>query len=232
MEKKKPVFYTEVAYGVGIIALALGVTLMERADFGMSMVVAPAYVLHRYISTLPGMGWFSFGVAEYTLQLALVLALMVILRRFRLSYFFSFITAVVYGYILDLVMWLTPAVAADNLMLRIVFFVLGELFCTLGVSMVFHTYIPPEAYELFVSEIGKRSRLSTSAVKWIYDIVSCFVGIALSFLFFGLWTFVGVKWGTVLCALINGVIIGWMCKAEDKLFEFKDGLKLRSFFEK
>ncbi len=229
---KKPVFYTEVAYIAGIVALAFGVTFMERADFGLSMVVAPAYVLHRFISALPGMGWFSFGVAEYTLQLALVLVLMVIMRKFRLSYFFSFVTAVVYGYLLDLIMWLMPAVSADNLGLRIVFFIVGELCCTFGVSMVFHTYIPPEAYELFVSEIGKRSRLSTGAVKWIYDIVSCLVGIGLSFLFFGMGTFVGIGWGTIVCALINGVIIGWLCKWEDKTFEFKDGLKLRKYFEK
>ena len=232
MKKKKHVFYTELAYAAGIIALAFGVTFMERADFGLSMVVAPAYVLHRFISTLPGMGWFSFGVAEYTLQLVLVLVLMVVMQRFRVSYFFSFVTAVIYGYLLDLIMWLMPVVDADNWALRIAFFMIGELCCTLGVSMVFHTYIPPEAYELFVSEIGKRSRLSTGAVKWIYDIVSCLVGIGLSFLFFGLWTFVGISWGTVLCALINGAIIGWMCRMEDRFFEFKDGLKLRRFFEK
>ena len=229
---KKPIFFTEVAYIFGIISLAFGVTFMERADFGLSMVVAPAYVLHRFISQLSGMGWFSFGVAEYTVQLMLVLLLMLVLRKFRISYFFSFVTAVVYGYILDLIMWLMPAVDADNFVLRIVFFVLGDLFCMLGVSLVFHTYIPPEAYELFVSEYSKVSRFSTSAIKWTYDIVSCLVGIALSFIFFGMWQFVGISWGTVLCALVNGFIIGWMCKAEDKIFEFQDGLKLRKFFEK
>ena len=229
---KKRTFYTEVAYAVGIIALAFGVTFMERADFGLSMVVAPAYVLHRFISTLPGMGWFSFGVAEYTLQLFLIIVLMLVMRRFRLSYFFSFVTAVIYGYILDLIMWLMPAVAADNWALRILFFILGELFCTLGVSMVFHTYIPPEAYELFVSELSKKLGKPTGRVKWVYDVSSCIVGISLSFLFFGFGVFVGINWGTVLCALINGVIIGWMCKTEDRLFEFKDGLKLRKYFEK
>ena len=154
---KKRGFYTELAYLFGIIALALGVTFMERANFGMSMVVAPAYVLHRYISLLPGMGWFTFGVAEYTLQLALVIALMLIMRKFRVSYLFSFVTAVWYGYLLDLIMWLIPPLSEDAWGLRIVFFIAGELFCTLGVSLVFHTYIPPEAYELFVSELDKKT---------------------------------------------------------------------------
>ena len=129
-------------------------------------------------------------------------------------------------------MWLIPSISADNILLRVVFFIAGELFCTLGVSMVFHTYISPEAYELFVSELSRKLNKPSSRVKWVYDVVSCVVGIALSFIFFGFGQFVGIGWGTVLCALINGVIIGWMCKAEDKLFEFRDGLKLRPLFEK
>ena len=44
--KRQIVFYTELAYVLGILALALGTALMERADFGVSMVVAPAYLLH------------------------------------------------------------------------------------------------------------------------------------------------------------------------------------------
>ena len=37
--KEKKVFYSEAAYGVGVLLLALGTGLMERADFGLSMVV-------------------------------------------------------------------------------------------------------------------------------------------------------------------------------------------------
>lgn len=229
---KKRTFYTELAYVIGIITLAVGVTFTERADFGMSMVVAPAYVLHRFISTLPSMGWFTFGVAEYTFQLLLVVVLMIIMRKFRWSYLFSFVTAVIYGYILDLFMWLIPTVDPGNVGMRILMFILGEVFCTFGVSMVFHTYISPEAYELFVSEISKKLGKPTGKVKWVYDISSCLLAVVMSFLFFGFGVFVGVSWGTALCALVNGFIITYMCKAEDALFVFKDGLKLRKLFEK
>ena len=34
-------FFTELAYVLGIVFLALGTVLMEKADLGMSMVVAP-----------------------------------------------------------------------------------------------------------------------------------------------------------------------------------------------
>lgn len=230
--KKKLTFYTEAAYLVGLVGIALGVGFMERADFGLSMVVAPAYVLHRFISTLPGMGWFTFGVAEYTLQAVVIILLTAVVRRFRLSYLFSFITAVVYGYILDLILLLMPTVAAQNWALRIVFFIVGEIFCAIGVSMMFRTYISPEAYELFVAQVALRYRRKTGVVKTVYDCVSCVVGILLSFLFFGMWTFVGVNWGTIVCALTNGFIITLFGRLWDRLFVFRDGLKLRRFFER
>ena len=229
--KKKLTFYTEAAYVVGLLGIAFGVTLMERADFGLSMVVAPAYVLHRYISTLPGMAWFTFGVAEYVLQAGVILLLTLAVRRFRLSYLFSFVTAVIYGYILDFFLMLMPAVAADQWGIRILFFILGEIFCAVGVSMMFRTYISPEAYELFVAQVALRYNKRTGVVKTVYDCVSCAVGIALSFIFFGMWTFVGVNWGTIVCARTNGFIISLFGKLWDRIFIFRDGLKLRRFFE-
>lgn len=230
--KKKRVFYTEAAYVVGLVSLALGVGLMERANFGLSMVVAPAYVLHRAVSAIPGWEFFTFGVAEYTLQAVLIVALAVAVQKFRISYLFSFVTAVVYGYILDLILLLMPQVDEDNIALRIVFFIIGMILGAFGVSMVFHTYISPEAYELFVSEVSKKYRLDTGKVKWVYDIVSCTVAIVMSFMFFGMWNFVGIGWGTVICAAINGIIIGFFGKLEDRWFDFRDGLKLRKLFEK
>ena len=229
---KKKGFYTEAAYLIGLVGIALGVGFMERADFGLSMVVAPAYVLHRMVSSIPGFEFFTFGVAEYTLQAVLLILLAAVIRRFRISYLFSFVTAVIYGYVLDLVLLVMPQIGADDTVMRVVFFIIGELCCSVGVSMMFHTYISPEVYELFVGEVAKTYRLDTGRVKTVYDCVSCLVGIVLSFVFFGFGEFIGIGWGTVVCALINGFIIGWMSKTEDRLFEFNDALPLRRFFEK
>ena len=87
---KKRIFYTEAAYIVGLALLALSAAMMAASDFGVSMVVAPAYILHLEVSQyLP---FFSFGMAEYTLQAVLLLLMILILRRFRVSYLFSFVT--------------------------------------------------------------------------------------------------------------------------------------------
>lgn len=112
----KRTFSTELAYVFGIVFVARGVVLMEKADFGVSMVVAPAYLLYRWLS--PVWSFVTFGMAEYCLQVVLLLA-MCLLLRFRVSYLFSFVTAVVYGFVLDAFILLGAALPAGSVWLKI-----------------------------------------------------------------------------------------------------------------
>lgn len=226
---KKKVFYTEIAYIVGLVLLALSAALMERADFGVSMVVAPAYLLHLKVSQF--LPFFSFGMAEYTLQAVVLILLIAVLRKFKVSYLFSFVTAVLYGFILDLMIYLVAFIPSEEFYIRVILYILGLLGCAIGVSLLFHTYIAPEVYELFVKEVSSTFKLNINRVKTVYDLTSCVVAVIMSFCFFGLWQFEGVKLGTVICALLNGFTIGMFSKLFERLFEFKDGLKLRRFFE-
>lgn len=226
---KKKIFYTEAAYIFGILILSLGTAFMERGDFGMSMVVAPAYILHLKISEF--LPFFSFGMAEYTFQLLLIIGLSVFLRKLKRSCIFSFVTVLLYGFALDLFIWTTSFLPdGDGIALRLVFFLAGMLMCSTGVALLFHTYLPPEAYELVVKEISAKYNFSISKCKTAYDCISCAAGIILSFVFFGFMHFEGVKFGTVFCALFNGLLIGKISKVFEHHFEFKDGLPLRSFF--
>ena len=228
--KRKKIFYAEFAYAAGIVLLALGTALMERADYGMSMVVAPAYIVHlKLVQFLP---WFSFGVAEFALQGLLLVALSLWMGRFRRSYLFSFVTAVLYGLALDGSICAAAWIPANGIALRLVCYACGMILCASGVALLFHSYIPPEAYELVVKEIAVRQRWDLGRVKTAYDCISCAAGVALSFAFFGWGQFEGVKAGTIFCALVNGSLIGWIDRRLSTSLEFRDGLKLRSLFEK
>ena len=229
MNDKKRKFSTELAYVFGIVFIAFGVILMEKADFGVSMIVAPAYLLYRWLS--PTWTFVTFGMAEYCLQAVLLVLMILIIRRFRISYLFSFVTAVIYGFVLDGFMTLGASLPADRIWQRIIYYFVGMLFCAAGVSAMFHTYISPEVYELFVKEVSARFHIKLSRFKTIYDCTSCLIGILLSFLAFGLWHFEGVKWGTVLCALINGWIIGRFSAFYEKHWSFYDRFGWRKLFE-
>lgn len=228
--KEKKIFYSELSYVLGILILALGTAFMEKADFGLSMVVAPAYLIHLKLSqTLP---FVTFGVAEYCLQAVILIVMSILARRVRLRYLLSFITAVFYGFVLDMWILVLSYVSVNTIVARIIFFVIGELACAMAISLLFHTYIAPEAYELFVKEISEVYKKDINKTKMVYDITSLIISVIMSFVFFGLWHFEGISYGTVICSLLNGVLIGSFSKIFERRFEFKDGLKLRSVYEK
>ena len=223
---KKMTMYTEVFYLVGIVLLAIGNSLYAYADFGMSMVVAPAYVLHlAVVDTLP---WFSFGVAEYVIQAVVIVALIIMTRRVKVRFFLSFMTTLVYGMFLDVFMSaLSPL--PSMMALRVAAYVLGVLLAAAGVAALFTPYFPPGLYEVLVQEIVRRWNLRLGVVKTVYDICSFVVAVGLSLLLFG--SFRGIGIGTVPCAFLNGTLIHLFCKFYKRIFAFKDALPWRPFFE-
>ena len=113
-----------------------------------------------------------------------------------------------------------------------VWFVLGTVLCSFAVSLFFHTYLSPEAYELIVKEIAGKFRLNINTVKTVYDCLSTVLGIAMSFVFFGFGVFEGVKLGTILCALINGFLIGRFTKLLERYFVFENRFPWKSYFSR
>lgn len=225
---KKRVFYTEVSYVLAMVIMAFAASFTEKAGFGMSMVVAPAYILHLKMSQF--LPWFSFGVAEYVFQGLLLLLTIGIMRKFKVSYLFSFVTAVLYGLLLDGAMSVIAALPDDTFVIRALWYVLGMVLCSLAVSLFFHTYISPEVYELIVKEITSKFKCDINKVKTMYDCLSTALGIVLSFSFFGFGVFEGVKWGTILCALVNGFLIGRCTKLLEHVFEFRNRFDLERYF--
>ena len=226
---KKRIFYTEAGYFIGIFLLALSSAILQKCDFGLSMVIAPAYILHLKISEF--LPWFSFGMAAYTVEFLIIVILWIVMRRFNAKYLLSFATAVFYGFTLDLFVWLLSFTEFVGLPMRIALFFVGLTVCAIGVALIFNTYLPPEAYELFVKEVSKKYNLDIGKTKTCYDLTSCSLSVIFSFVFFGWFEFKGVSYGTIVCALLNGLLISTTSKILNKAFDFKDAFPLRKYFE-
>ena len=226
---RKRIFYTEISYILGLLIMAFGAAFTEKADFGMSMVVAPAYILHLKVSEI--LPWFTFGVAEYIFQGILIIVTIIIVRKFKLSYLFSFVTAVIYGTLLDGAMILISSLPENTIVLRLLWYAIGIILCTFAVSLFFHTYISPEAYELIVKEVSFNFSLNINKVKTVYDYTSVVLAIVMSFAFFGFGVFRGIDIGTVFFAVVNGFLIGRFSKLLENHFDFKNKFKIQKYFE-
>ena len=223
---KKRVFYTEVAYVVGLVILALGTALLVYGGFGTSIVVAPAYILHLKLSQT--WSFFSFGMAEYVIQAVILAALLILFRSRKWTWLLSFVTTVLYGLILDGGSLLTNLLP-QSLPLQIVLYIVGIFMCTLGIALLFSTYFTPAAYELLVKVLSRRFGWKLHIVKTAYDCFSCLVAVGLSFLLFGRLEGIGV--GSVVCALCYGMLIRLHTKLLERVWVFEDKLPLRRHFE-
>ncbi len=226
---KKRTFYTEIAYFLSLIGIGFGVALAIRADLGVSMIAAPMCAIHLKISEFTDI--LSLGTVEYIIQILLIISLGIILQKFKVSYLFSFVTAILSGICIDLAVFVVSFIPADVFLFRIILFCASLLSCAFGVSCSFHTYIAQAAHELFVKEYATGKGKDINKVKIIYDLTACVLSLVLNLVFFGEFVTVGI--GTVITAAVNGILIAQTSKILNRYFEFKDfSPKLKKLFDK
>lgn len=221
--KVKKKFPRELAYVIGIIALPFAVAFSVKADFGVSMIAAPAYIISERVSFL------SNGNAEWIVQ-AFFLALMcIVVKKFKVMYLASFVTAFIYGLILDFARYVTGFIPFDSIYARIVYFIIGVFLTSFSVSMFFNTYLPVCAYDYFVRTVGQAKGLDMRKWKTCFDVSMLVISCVLSLVLFK--KFIGVNFGTLIIAAVNGSLISFISKTVTAHFEFYDRFDLRKYFE-
>lgn len=214
---KKIVLHKEVVYLLATVLMALAVSLVSAANFGLSMIAAPAYIVAQALGI-------TFGQGEYIVETLLLLVFCLVMKKFKVAYLSSFITGILYGAVLDL--WrLIPALSQATIDagtlpmgLRIFFFVVGELLTALAVALFFQTYLYPQIYDLFVKGIAGQYKRNRTKVKIAYDTTMLLLSVGLTLALFH--RFVGVGIGTLIMCLVNGALIGFMDRTLNKWFEF------------
>ena len=219
---------SELLWLFGVIFVALGVAICSKADLGVSMIAAPAFVIYEALA--PIWSWGSVGVTEYIFQGLLLIALCIAVRRFNWRYLLAFAVAVIYGYTLNFFLWLLGGISFGAVWLRWVMLIVGDTITAFGVACFFRTYLPLQVYELFVSEVSSRFKLNINKTKWVFDLTLLVISVTLALTLFGDvgsfdWSTIGyasfhsIGLGTFVTAAINSPIISFMGKMLDKIFE-------------
>ena len=217
----------ELAWVCGVLIISLGVFFTTKGGFGVSMIVAPAYIIHLAAKNF--LPWYSFGTSEYILQGVLLILMCIIIRKFNWRYLLSFLTAVIYGYILDFWFFLFGSEPFATLPGRIISLAAGVLLTGLAVAFFFRTYFPKQVYELFVSEVSKKYSFKTEKFKLVYDMSSLAVAIILAVVVskrFNTVKFtdcIGI--GTVVCTVFTAFLVSLFGKVLDKFFGFEPSFK-------
>lgn len=216
--KKKIVVPSEVIYLLHLLILSFSVALCASSNLGLSMIASPAFIISEKIS------WLTFGQAEYIVQGILFILMCIFIRKFRPIFLMAFLSCLIYGVMLDL--WrLIPIFSSSHnpeewaMWLRILIFASSLIITSFSVMLAFKTYIYPCVVDFVVTAIVKRYNWKLSIVKWSYDGFMLLVSVVLSWALFGGW--VGVGFGTLAAAIINGPVIGFFSRMYDKFFVSK-----------
>ena len=217
----------ELLWVFGILFVSLGVAMCSKADLGVSMIAAPTFIVHEAIS--PIFPFISVGVTEYVIQGILLIILCITVRRADWKYLLAFAVAVIYGYSLDLFIFILRNLTFSSVLMRYLMLLLGDLMVGFGVACFFHTYMPLQVHELFVDELTLRFKLKLNRVKSAFDIALLVVSVTLALLLFGdardlelktlvYSSFHSIGLGTIITTFINAPIIALMSRLIDRIF--------------
>lgn len=211
-----------------LFMMTLGVALTIRSDLGSSVIssIPMVMTLAGADGKVPGL-----TVGEYTNLMNVVLVLLQILilrRRFDKVQLLQLVIGAVFGFFLDLSMWITSAVAPASLAGEIMAQVAGCVI--LGVAIAFEVRcgsvtMPGEGVP---AAICKAFGMHFAKAKIIVDISLVTIAVALGYLFFGRWMLMVVGPGTLFAMIFVGLVvkfvgarIGWF----EKVLHYHPGFR-------
>lgn len=208
---KLPLFRGELALALAVVFNSFGVVLMLYSGSGISAISSVPYAFSEVFPFL------TLGTWTYLFQAVLILTLMVLRRRFVVSYLFSFVVGFVFSELLDLhELWIN--VLPVNLGWRVLYFVVSYLILCFGIALSNRCKLPIVPTDLFPRELAQITKINYPKVKISFDAICLLVTAGMTLLFLGHLQGIGI--GTVLAALTMGKVIGIMGNWLDRHFVF------------
>ena len=206
-----PLFRGELALALAVVFNSFGVVLMLYSGSGISAISSVHYAFSEVFPFL------TLGTWTYLFQAVLILTLMVLRRRFVVSYLFSFVVGFVFSELLDLhELWIN--VLPVNPGWRVLYFVVSYLILCFGIALSNRCKLPIVPTDLFPRELAQITKITYPKVKISFDAICLLVTAGMTLLFLGHLQGIGI--GTVLAALTMGKVIGIMGNWLDRHFVF------------
>lgn len=192
---------------VSLYLMTLGVALSIRSSVGSSVISSLPFVfsLAGEAGDAP-----ALSVGGYTIVMNFVLVIcqiLVLRKRFEPVQLFQLVVGFVFGWLIDLNMWLTSAVECQTVMAKALTQLAG---CTvMGIGIAFEVKcgsvtMPGEGITIAISTVTERP---FPKVKIMVDTVLVVLAVAASYLFFGRWLWNVVGAGTLFAMIYVGLVV-------------------------
>lgn len=204
-------FRGELALVLAVIINSFGVVLMLHSGSGISAISSVPYAFSEVFPTL------TLGTWTYIFQGLLIAVLMIMRKRFVVSYLFSFVVGFFFGIMIDVhEMWVT--LLPTTLPLRILYFIVSYLVISFGIAISNRCQMPIIPTDLFPREFSEITGIRYSRVKISFDVICLLVTACMTFFCLGHLKGLGI--GTIFAAFTMGKCIGIMGEKMDKKVAF------------
>lgn len=204
----------ELSWVVGNILCAIGNCLVSKSAFGLSAIIAPAFVINKFENNL------SVGVSEYLIQGILLLLCCILIGKFKKKFIATICNILFYGTAFDTVDYILAPIQPNTTTERIIVAVIGTIITGFAIALMLRTYIPPSAYEIFVKEVAETKNINVNKMKLLFDASMLALTFILMFALLGEFRFDIVGPLTIISAFVNSLLISFFGKLLDKKFDF------------
>ena len=210
-----------LVYFLGLFIMAVGVVFSVRSALGVSPVTCLANVTYQIFGVDMGISALSLGVCTTLTYCVYILVEIVILgRNFKPTVLLQIVASTIFGMMVTLatkVFGFLPY--PESYPMRMLFLLCSIPLVAVGVMLYLAPNILPTPGEGLSLAVSMRIGKPVASCKTITDCCMVVVSTLVSLIYFhGL---VGVREGTVICALLVGVVLRQMQKAcQPRLLKF------------
>lgn len=187
-----------ILFFIGLFINSLGVSLITKASLGTSPISSIPYVLSLNFPLTLGNFTILFSI------LLIVLQIIILRKNFKLEHVLQIPVSIVFGYFIDLTMYLLAWVNPQNYPIKLLALFVGCVVLGFGVYVEVVADVVMLPGESFVRAIVTTWHTNFGTTKIIFDSSMTIIAGILSFIFSAKLN--GVREGTVIAALLVGFI--------------------------
>ena len=195
-----------VLFIISLFFAALGVAFTKHGELGVSPISSVANVMSLKFSAL------SLGTWLIIWNCILIVGQILLLRKeFQPVQLLQIPLSFLFGWFTDLGMKIVSVIPVNTYPVRLVMVVVGVVILGFGVSLAVIANVIMNSGEAFVKAVSDTSGKEFGNVKIAFDVLCVIISLVLSLIFFDL-TIVGTREGTVISALLTGMVVKFFSK--------------------
>ncbi len=190
-----------ILFIISLFFSALGVAFTKCAELGVSPISSVANVLSFKFSFL------TLGTWLIIWNCCLIVGQIILLRKkFQMIQLLQVPLSFLFGWFTDFGMWIVSHIPASSYPARFAMMLIGIVILAFGISLAVIANVVMNSGEAFVKAIADTFNKNFGNVKIFFDVTCVVLAVILSLIFFN-FKIVGTREGTVVSALLTGVVV-------------------------